>query len=134
MDFISMKMQVNINGVSSKLFSITGLLILILGIATNNWRKKDINGRRVTEGVWDDCATHESAQLCYLNKREQGKFLMKIVFTSFKQSLKALKLIMIPIRFACSGNFCPHTQFFDFTSLRLFNKLSTLSNVYPKWK
>ena len=65
-------MQVNINGISSKVFSLTGMLIMLLAAVTDHWRKKDIKGKAVHESVWDDCAILETGQTCYLTKKEQG--------------------------------------------------------------
>lgn len=65
-------MQLNFNGISSKILSVTGLLILILAIGTNHWRKKEVNGSRLNEGVWDDCAAEKAGKFCHLNKAERG--------------------------------------------------------------
>ena len=65
-------MQVNFNGISSKFLSVTGLLILLLAIGTNNWRKKVINGALVNEGIWDDCAVEKPGKICYVTKAEGG--------------------------------------------------------------
>ena len=65
-------MQVNINGISSKVFSLTGMLIMLLAAVTDHWRKKDIKGKAVHESVWEDCAILETGQTCYLTKKEQG--------------------------------------------------------------
>ena len=66
-------MQLNFNGVSAKILTITGLLVFLLATVTNHWRKKTLQGKVVTEGIWQDCAKLKPGEKCYLSQKEIGK-------------------------------------------------------------
>ena len=71
-------MLVNINGISSRCFAITGLLILVIAIATNNWRKRNFNGSSTNEGIWDDCTVKDPKQICYLTEAQRGMYVLYV--------------------------------------------------------